>query len=498
VISQEAVIQLTAEGALPFTAQEAEVIGLLCRWHRREYDPNQTDELNGRIIRTGLLASLLRVADAMDVDYRRSDYPDCWFQVIRFFFPREIPFWNSLKEILGLRIQCTPAVELRVFIREDVKDNIEIPRLRRDLASTPFSWTLREVPVRGKSPEDLSQQEQKPKKENGAALLVFPFEPHSVVMAALSRKNLKAAGYKVELLCYPDTPGGTAWLWSQVLPEIALEDYQRLIVIGDRPDSTVTPQLLQTVRNWQESGLLVNVLNRHESNWSRLPALLQRGAEIVLGGDWTYFWGDPATQQDLDWARIAALCTRDPTQSTVGLTDEEEALTRGLLKIVYDVARQRASNTEEWAALVSPILDHIEAGDRAFFFEQAAGFAGSYALELGSGCVEGGALLFEDVPGQFSPSCYWALEAAIERQGRSLQRGIHFKVPYAIATWCDGEMVELLAINHWREEEAIPIRLLYPSDLALQPTGNEGTVQVRLRVDQAERVLRALLDACNQ
>lgn len=498
VISQEAVIRLTAEGALPFTAQEANVIGLLCRWHRREYDPNRIDELNGRIVRTGLLASLLRVADAMDVDYRRSDYPDRWFQVIRFFFPREIPFWNSLKEILGLRIQCTPAVELRVFIREDVKDNLEIPRLRRDLASTPFPWTLREVPMVGRSPEGLSLQEQRPKKENGAALLAFPFEPHSVVMAALSRKNLTAAGYKVELLCYPDTPGGTAWLWSQVLSELTPQDYHQLIVIGDRPDATVTPQLLEIVRNWQEAGVLVSVLNRHEANWSRVPTLLQRGAEIVLGGDWAYFWGDPAHQQDLDWARIAALCTRDPTQSTVDLTDEEEALTKGLLKTVYDAARQPAANTEEWATLVSPILGHIEADDRAFFFEQADGFAGSYTIELGSGQAEGRALLFEGAPGQFSPSCYWALEAAIERQGRSLQRGIHFKVPYAIATWHDGDRLQLLAINHWRDEEAIPIRLLYPSDLGPQPMGNEGTVQVCLWADQAEKVLRALLEACNQ
>lgn len=498
VISQEAVLRLTAEGALPFTAQEAEVIGLLCRWHRREYDPNRIDELNGRIIRTGLLASVLRMADAMDIDYRRSDYPDRWFQVIRFFFPKEVPFWTSLEEVLGLRIQCTPAVELRVFTRGDVIDNIEITRLRRDLTDTPFPWTLRDIPIQAARTDDSLRLEREPKQASGSALLAFPFEPHSVVMAALSRKNLIAAGHEVELLCYPDTPGGTAWLWKQVLPQIAPRDYHRLIVIGDRPEATVTHQLLQTIRNWHEAGVLVSILNRHEPNWSRLPALLQRRTEIILGGDWVYFWGDPVSQQDLAWARIAALCTRDPTQSAVGLTDEEEALTKGILKVVYDAARQPASDTEAWAALARPILDRIEADDRAFFLEQTAGFAGSYATEVGPGRVEGRALLFEGVPSQFSQACYWALEAAIERQGRELQRGIHFKVPYAIATWCDGEIVQLLAINHWREEEAIPIRLLYPSDLGPSPVGNEGTVQVRLRADQADRVLRALLDACNQ
>ena len=39
----------------------------------------------------------------------------------------------------------------------------------------------------------------------GKVLLIFPFEAHSLVMAALSRKHLEKAGYDVEMICYPDT-----------------------------------------------------------------------------------------------------------------------------------------------------------------------------------------------------------------------------------------------------------------------------------------------------
>lgn len=498
VISQETVIRLTADGTLPFAPQEAEIIGLVCRWHRREYSPSRSDELNGQTIRTGLLASILRVADAMDIDHRRSDYSHRWSQVIRFFFPEKDPYWTSLEEILGLRIRCTPAVELQVFTRGDVKDNIQIVMLHDDLSSTPFPWTLRQIPVHEGRLDDSSRPEQSPQQGNGSALLAFPFEPHSVIMAALSRKHLAAAGYEVELLCYPDTAGGPGWLWSQVLPAIAPQDYRRLVVIGDRPDSAVTHQLLRTISRWQEASASVSVLNRHEASWIRLPALLQRGAEAVLGGDWSYFWGEPAGQQDLAWGRIAALCTRDPTQSTVGLTDEEEAVTKGLLKAIYDAAGQPATDTDGWAALARPILDRIEADDRAFFSDQAAGFAAAYATEVHPGRVKGRVLHLQAMPGRFPQSCYWAMEAAIERQGFSPERGIRFRVPYAIASWRDADMVELLAINHWREEEAIPIRLLYPSDLGPPPAGNEGTVQVRLPAPQAERVVQALLDACNR
>ena len=271
VISQETVLRLTADGALPFTSQEAELVGLLCRWHRREYDPGRRDELNGRVVRTGLLASILRVVDAMDIDHRRSNYSGRWSRVIRFFFPKEVPYWTSLEEILGVRICCMPAVQLQVFAQGDVRENIQVDMLRGDLAGTPLPWTVRQIAV-----HDGERPEQVRKRGSGSALIAFPLEPHSVVMAALSRKNLAAAGYDSELLCYPDTAGGPRWLWSQVLPAMAPEDYQRLIVIGDRSDPAVTSEIMRTVRHWRGAGVAVTVLNRHEAGWARLPALLQR------------------------------------------------------------------------------------------------------------------------------------------------------------------------------------------------------------------------------
>ena len=137
ILSQETVIRLTADGELPFSAEEAEVVGLLCRWHRSEYVPHQVDHLGGEMVRTGLLASILRVADAMDIDQRRSDYSDRFFRMLQFFFPHQLPFWTSLKEILGVRVCCTPAVQLQVLTAGKVTANLQIAMLREDLDSTP-------------------------------------------------------------------------------------------------------------------------------------------------------------------------------------------------------------------------------------------------------------------------------------------------------------------------------------------------------------------------
>jgi hypothetical protein len=496
IISQETVEKLTATGELPFSPSEARLVGLLCRWHRKEYDPDRRDVLRGEPVRTGLLASILRVADAMDIDHRRSDYADQFAPVIQFFYPDQLPHWAGAENVLGVRIRCAPAMTLQVFAQGCIEDNIQIAMLREDLERTPLDCSIQVITVNDHQPASPS-----PETPGQPALIAFPFDPHSLVMAALSRKHLIAAGHAVELLCYPDTVGGSAWLWREALPETDPTGFARLVVIGDRPDSTIGAEILHTVSHWREANASITVLNRHEANWSRLPDLLQLGVEVILGGDWAYFWSDAAvaavSRSDLAWGRIASLCTRDPTQSTVGLTHEEQAVTRGLLKTVYDALRQPAEDTTGWAALAESIMDRIVTDDQTYFANQAKDFAATYAEAIASSRVEGRVLILEPEPGVLPQGLYWAMEAAIEHQGRSLEPGVRFDVPYAIARWPDGDAVELLAINHWLEEEAIPIRLLYPSDLGPPPEGHESAIRVRLPADQAQAVVNALVAACN-
>jgi hypothetical protein len=500
IISQETVEKLTEDGKLPYSFKEAKLVGLLCRWHRREFDPDHTDTLRGELIRTGLLASVLRVADAMDIDHRRSDYGVVFRQILEFFFPDSLPHWTSLDQVRGLRIHCDPKVAIQVFTRGCPPDNLQINMLRGDLASTPLDWHIVELDLETASQSTSSTRTRHTKTPTSSrSLLVFPFEPHSLVMAAISRKNLAATGCTVETLCYPDTADGPNWLWNKALREINPQGYDRLIIIGDRPSKGMTPSIMNTMSLWRENDVNISILNRYEANWYRFPQLLELGAEVILGGDWVYFWGDSPSEVDLIWGRIGALCTRDPTQSTVGITLEEQAITQGLLNLVYKtIASTPAEDTVGWMTLTEPILNRIEDDDRAFFASQASGFSEFWAKATVPNLVEGQLVSFDQTPGKLPQATYWALEATIEDHGRVPERGIRFNVPYAIATWPDSDGVELMAINHWREEEAIPIRLLYPFDLGPPPQGNESTLRVHMTAEQAAAVIPALKAACNE
>lgn len=501
IISEETIVRLTSSGKLPFSARESELVGLLCRWHRKEYDPQRVDELHSETVRTGFLASILRVADAMDIDHRRSDYGDRFSGVLEFFYPDEMPFWTSLEEILGVRIQCKPRVNLQVLASQELQDNMQFNMLRADLEGTPLPWSVEQVVLSNEPAADLFARGEKriatASRTRLKVLLAFPFDTHSLIMAAISRRSLKRAGLQVELLCYPDTAGAPDWLWREALAQSRPEDYSLLVAIGDRPDPAVTADLLKTVRRWRTAGVAVTLLNRHEANWSRLPELLELGVEAFLGGDWAYFWGSDVRSSDLIWGQIAALCTRDPTQAATRSSAVQEAVVQGVLRSVYDRARRPANDVEGWVRLAEAIISRIEADDTTYFTDQARGFIERYATAPSPPLVNGRVLRFNMAPGDLPQAYYWALEAAIERIGRAPERGIQFKTPYALATWADGQEVELLAISHWREEAAVPIRLLYPSDLGPPPEGNESSIRVRLPAAQAEAVVRALIEACN-
>lgn len=487
IISQETVEKLAASGKLPFTPKEAAVVGLLCRWHRKEYDPDRTDVVRGEPVRTGLLASILRIADAMDLDYRRADYDERFLEIIRFFFAEEVPFWTAINA-LGVRIRCRAEMTLQVFTPGVDQDNRLVDDLRKDIAATPMGWQVQVIPVDLDSSGGASR---------GTALLVFAFDAHSLIMAALSRQQLTAAGYAVECLCFPESAHAAAWLWETVLPEIDKRAFDRLVVIGDRTDGSTAATRLAILRQWCEGGRGVTLLNRHEHTWAGLPDLRELGVDMVLGGDWAYFWGDQPSAAALTWGRVAALCTRDATMAP-GVSAADLELCEGLLYSVFDALRQPADTTAGWLLLAEPILQQIEDNCVAEFRAQAPRFATRYCEPAVPAQGHGNVIYFADAPGSPAPANYWVMERAIERCGRRLERGIHFVAPYAVATWNDGDVVELLAITHWQEERALPIRLLFPATLGLQPQGNEHSIYLRLPAAQAATVVAALIAACNQ
>jgi hypothetical protein len=490
IVSQQTVERLAALGELPLTPEEATVAGLVCRWHRKEYDPNRQDLINGEIIRTGLLGSLIRVADAMDIDSRRSDYAPDMLAVLSFFFHDDLPYWTSLDEIYGVRICCTPDIRLQVFTRPQVADNMQINMLRQDLASTPLEWTVEQIPLIERTPT--------PSSGMGKALLTFPFEAHSLVMAAISRKHLRADGYEVECLCYADTTESAQFLWRDDLGELLAREITQVVVIGGRLREDDVSLVTSAVIRMTGRGTAVSIINRHEQTWTWSPWLLQSDVEVIFGADRMYFWGLRADSVDMLWGRVAALCGRDPSQAALHFSIDENRLANGLLMTLHNcLNRYRYDDSVDWTKQAEVLLNAIEDDNKLFFYQHSDEYSGIVAPML-EPHIYGRLIVFETMGDILPQDLYWMLEAEIERRGLAMEHDIHFLCPYAIAMQQDGNGVNLLAIRHWREEAAPPIRLLFPDDSSLVLQGNENTVYVRLSIERAAELLAEMTATCNR
>ena len=179
------------------------------------------------------------------------------------------------------------------------------------------------------------------------------------------------------------------------------------------------------------------------------------------------------------------------------VSPETERVVQGFLCEVLDHSCDDAQDANEWLVRAEPLLERIAQNDRAYFAARAGEFVSRYAFVPQAGRCAAHALVFENMASEMPQALFWQLEAAIEKQGFVFERELRLTAPYAIATYADGDMVQLVAINHWRANYVPPIRLLYP-DIGPRPQGTESAITVRLTPAQAKLVLGKLLEACNQ
>jgi len=494
IISQQVVEDLTAKNVLPFSAREARLVGLLCRWHRRDFDQKRIDSLRNNTVRTGFLTSLLRVSDAMDIDYHRADYDEQYRDIVEYFFPQKVPYWSSIDEVLGVRICCSPKITLEVYTHNDVKENIQIDMLRDDLASTDLDWNIKRVSVL-----DSPVSEKERAYPEARAKIILSVEPHSLIMAALSKKNLEKAGYGVDIHCIFDAIGSSNWQNNGMLSASDISKYQRILIIGDRLDDS-PKEKIKAIKSWLKAGISVSLLVRHEASWAYLPALLAEGAEAILGNDWAYFWGDSISFQDLIWARIASLSTRDSPTAVFIRKPQEEILLNGLLQTVFNIATQISTNSfDDVSSQILTVLDHIAKDNVNSFLSCSTDFNDLLSSITPSYKREGRILVVDELK-TFAPLWIYSylLEKVIEKHGRSFDRGIRFNVPYALVFWKEEAYAEFIAVNHWRDEFAIPVRLLYSNHDGSLVESNECFIQARIPLAQADHVINEFIKACNQ
>lgn len=441
---------LVSEGKLPFSQDEADVVAKLCEWHRREYDANAIHEKLS--VRTGVLASILRLADAMDLDYRRAEGYSKQEPVIAQVYQGQATHHLSARSILGVRFYASRMeTEVQLLIDEVSPAKLQLERLILELIGTPVAWPVKLIPVRGRQSNVQSYETKR-------SALVFSYcNAHGVVQAGMSKRALELSGFSTTVVCDMKNTRDPFPFWLKTVTQWDFSKYHLVTILGLDLPSDIGEFLGLTKKYPQCRWVYATPLDQTHD---RIAALLDAGVDILLGDARVLFAGNALPGHASLWTRIAGLCNADDwLTSSGGFRRQEYLAARGLRLELLKLVEGHAS-CEAFAALVN----RVACDEIGYFVEQEPVWKSTLLTRLPDKIERRGRVVIlhgGSIPGRFK---YDLAYLAIEQQGVRAWDQNEFETPYAICreTASDGSERVLYLSRFCHADSAVPIKYFVP------------------------------------
>ncbi len=146
-IPQECRGEIKTFERLGLPEDECRAVADIVLWHRKKMGPvdmSETRIVGGEVVRTGLLKALLRVADVLDIDWRRARA----YEVVREKLPPEsVPHWEGHVAIKGevFEYEEGEPAEIKLFVSSEEKAAFQVGELKKDLAGSFPDWKVETI-----------------------------------------------------------------------------------------------------------------------------------------------------------------------------------------------------------------------------------------------------------------------------------------------------------------------------------------------------------------
>jgi len=470
VYSAKLVRDLSKKKELPFNDKQAKLISSLCEWHRGQYDYGYIDKESG--IRIGFLASILRIADAMDISYRRVRDYEKITAVLEPTKRESLQYWDAAKAIKGVRLICNERIVIQVLTDDPTQASENVNMLCNDIQSTPFPWSVELVTVRKHIEHKAFPQKH---------VIVFGhFDSHGIIASALSKKRLEQEGHKAEVVCNYEQTGKIGDFWAKIAPNFNVSPFDTIIVVDLPVDRTDPENSRKTIKKWVKNQVKVIVIDHHKATSDLIAQLLGIGADVWVTDAFSCFYGYAADYEDLFWARIGVICDRDI--SCLPITSKEKMISNGLLKAVSD------ENKEIVKRLLDNDIKYVEQLGSKFKMPEV-----DYE-------VNGKVLISEAPPKTIHRRIwYFPLEEAIDRYGVDElgKRRAPYGAILAENAAVNGQKKDLILVIKYWGEDAIPPLFLFPTELRKRAVGHETAPWLSVNVGKGRQTLKKIVKCIN-
>jgi len=449
--SYQLIKDMTLNKELPFDQDEAEIVATLCKWHRKEYDPHLN--CSKRNIRLGLLASILRLADGMDLDYRRSDEFAKKENIIDKFHGKQKPHHLSVLNILALRFYISQMeVRIELFLNEFEHASLQLNRLVKEMVQTPISWPIQIIPVHNNVFEDSLINES-----NNRKAIIFSYcNPHGAITSAISKRQLDSLGFETNIVFDYERTGYASKFWNKYFLNWDFDDIDLVVILDLYILEEQFDAVLQKIKeNSHCHWTYASVLDTTNSN---ITKMVSSGINILLGDERALFAGNSIDADSFFWMKIAGLSNSDDhILSSSTITEEEYKISRGIKHAVWELIDQK-KEAESYNKIVHQIINNEKE-----LFVQRESLWKTVIDEKTPKYTQYGRVIVLDTAKLAGRFIYDIASHVIETQGLLPYEDNEFATPFVIYRTPSSRGIMILFFSHFNNiNKAFPVKYFVP------------------------------------
>jgi len=448
--SEKLVLSRAQEQILPFTSDEAAIVGKLCRWHRGDdYINNHIEFCEGNKIRVGLLASILRLSDELDLDYRRTSYDSVKDMVItKQYKEDQIQYHKSVLSILGVRIRADKLSKCFELLVDDIGGaKLQIERLIKEILGTPLPFPVKILPTKKILVPSLEVSNY-----NKKALIYAYCNPHGLLTAVISKICMELNGIHGEIICNKDETANADSFWCK-LEDASFAEYELIYFIDLHIDINTINFVKKIITS--NTACTVFISGATLASSGLVSRLIEYGATLLLGDEHVLFYSDFLNNKLPFWIKVAGACNVDSHVLQKNTNKEIFEVTSGFKNTLWQYFNDIKDYNIEY------IIRMIEFDNKKYFIAESKKFD----LAIESVHVEtincGRVLIVKNcnnIPGRF---IYDLLINCIQKNKCVVYENFEFKTPYAIypALRSDGLSMRVLFVSYYKNSNlTLPIR----------------------------------------
>lgn len=448
--SEKLVISSAQQNILPFTMDEAALVGKLCRWHRGDdYINDHIEFCEGNKIRVGLLATILRLSDELDLDYRRTCFDSVQdMDITKQYKENQIQYHKSVLSILGVRIRADNLSKCFELLVDDIAGaKLQIERLIKEILGTPLPFPVKILPTKNKlvPPQKVSNPNKK-------AIIYAYCNPHGLLTAVLSKICMELVGIYGEIVCSKEETANADFFWRK-FEDTSFADCELIYFIDLHIDTNTIKFVQKIITN--NTNCTVFISGATLASSGQVNKLIEYGATLLLGDEHVLFYADFLNNKIPFWVKVAGACNIDSHVLQKNNNKEIFEVTNGF----KNALRKYFNNIENYN--IDNIIRMIEIDNRKFFIAESKNFNDAIDSIYVDTINYGRVIIVKNcnnIPGRF---IYDLIINCIQKNKCIIYENFEFQTPYAIypVLRSDGISMRVLYVSYYKNSNStLPIR----------------------------------------